>query len=576
MPHDPNNALRVYICHTRADTGFATELLTCLKTCGFSPYFSIGVQDQLRPPKEIIDNQISDCDTVLFILSPDALNDRNATDELETAYLKGKRIYLIPIKPISASEAPEALLELPFVSFHSNTSFASNLDTLVNKLNANKEWIQEHTRLHRLANNWHKNKKSKSLLLFGREIDAASNWRKTKPDNALRITSIQDSFINTSLETYHNSVNRKSAKPSLLKTFLTAASICTMGFLGIQWHTSQQENKRLITELNNTSESIDHLESIQTRLYADIRLSPEQNTNNLLSRVPGWYPRTTSHLGSVARIQLFNPNDELEEYTGLILSGELFGKAYQNKSYILTPTFNRTDSSPLISLNEQNQSNIHNVSAEFHFIADKDSEQILSAVVDSSPTQDFAVYLPALYGETQFAARGTLWQSRIRDGGRAAFSLHEITTPLPAGGRPLSISDIDCQKFSRIKSLGTRQNPNSAQQLDPIGIITLSPSLENSSSDTRNKHIGYATLATSRLASEEHFSHVTYEKDVVLPETGAAVFNLLTGKIIALHLGTTPTSKRLFEGVTIASLINEVRADLSVPTSNLNSVCESE
>lgn len=579
MPHDPNSALRVYICCTRADTGFATELLTCLKTYGFDPFFSLEDPNLPQPPKEIVDDQISDSDTVLFILTPDALNDARATGELETAYLQGKRIYLIPIKQISASEAPDALLELPFISFHSNTSFASNLDTLVNKLNANREWIQEHTRLHRLASNWQKNRKSRSLLLFGRELDAASQWRKNKPENALRITSLQDSFIAASLETFHNSAaRRKSGAPSLLKTFLTAASIFVMAFLGIQWHSSEKENTRLIGELENTNKTKTHLEAVQTRLYADVRLAPTPGTSELLTRIPGWYPRTTSHLGSIARIQLFNSNNLSDEYTGLILSGELLGEAYKDKAYILTPTFNRSDASQLIASSEPENSNIHNAVAnqEFQIIAAENSEQILTAVVDSSPARDYPVNLPALYGDTEFLAHGTLWQSQIKNHDQAAFSLHEITSPLPPGGRPLSFSDIDCQKFSRIKSLGRQQNINASKMLDPIGIITLAPKLENVSNETRASKLGHATLATSRLSSEDQLSYITYEKDVILPETGSAVFNLVTGKIMALHIGSTASTDGPFEGVSLVSLLNEVRADLSVPTSNLNSVCESE
>ncbi len=578
MIDTPSNALRVYICCAQADLSFANELLTGLTTCGFEVITSFNPASLPAPPKLEIEDRIATSDTVLFILTPDALNDSKATSELEDAYNMGKRLYLIPIKPISSGDAPEAMLQLPYVSFQGDTSFAQNLATLVAKLKTNHSWVQEHTRLSKSAIKWLNHGKAHSLLLFGRELDRAMSWRANKPQTSSHITKLQDAFINASLAAY-KSKSEKKQRAGFGKFGLTliAAGICACAYFGVSWQETKKLNFELSEKLSSTTQLNNQLEAVQTRLYADMRLAPSSNTDGVLTHISGWYPRASSHAGSVARIQFPTEQSSIPhetQYTGLIIAGELLGEAYRDKNYILTPTFNLADS-PLndgLLASNSPQAPTVNDNANFHFVANRTSERVLLAVVQPSSNESYDIQLPALHGSKQIQAMGTAWQSQLKNGDRPAFSLHQIPDTLPTGARAISISDIDCQKFTRIKSLGRAQAEDLNTQFEPIGIFSLAPTIQQNQDFSIPSNLGYATIEISNLQSETGRSHVIYKRGTITPETGAPVFNLTTGKIIALHIGESSSAEN-FEGVSLESLLNEVRADLSSPTSNINSIC---
>ncbi len=575
MIDTPSNALRVYICCAQADLSFANELLTGLTTCGFEVITSFNPASLPAPPKIEIEDRIAASDTVLFILTPDALNDSKATSELEDAYNMGKRLYLIPIKPISSGDAPEAMLQLPYVSFQGDTSFAQNLATLVAKLKSNHKWVQEHTRLSKSAVKWQNHGKAHSLLLFGRELDRAVSWRANKPQTSSHITKLQDAFINASLAAYKNKSDKKQ-RAGLGKIGLTfvAAGICACAYLGVNWQETKKLNFELAEKLSSTTQLNDQLEAVQTRLYADMRLAPSSNTDGVLTRISGWYPRASSHAGSVARIQFPEEQSKGNQYTGLIIAGELLGEAYRDKKYILTPTFNQADTSSnddLLASNAPPAPTV-NDNGNFHFVANRTSERVLLAVVQPSSNESYEIQLPALHGSKPMQATGTTWQSQLKNGDRPAFSLHQIPDTLPTGARAISIGDIDCQKFTRIKSLERAQAEDLNTQFEPIGIFSLAPTIQQNQKFSIPSNLGYATIEISNLQSETGRSHVIYKRGTITPETGAPVFNLTTGKIIALHIGESSSTSN-FEGVSLESLLNEVRADLSSPTSSINSIC---
>lgn len=583
MTYDPNDTLRVYISCARADISFASELTTSLNTCGFDTRCAHNISSKQGKPtpstsRAEFEDRISDSDTLLFILSPEALDDHGATSELEDAYNMGKRIYLIPIKQISSSEAPPALLKLPFVSFHNQTSFADSLSTLVSKLKNHLPWVKEHTHLARMAAKWNNHGKASALLLFGKELDRASSWLANKPEKSSQVTKLQDEYISESLKAYQKKSSKgTSAKFSKIGLLAMAASFCAIVYLGLQWKTHQTLNGELERQLTTLQQENQHLADVQTRLYSDVRLAPHSNKNGLLTQIPGWYPRAASHAGSVARITYpgqRDSNTSSQDFTGVLISGEMLGSAYTDKTYILTPTFNRVAKKSNDKFIAESDSNLRR-NVNFHLATKRPSERVMLSKVETHPDANYHLKLPALHDKTNINAQKVIWQSQIKNGDQPAFSLHQITTTLPLGGRALSFGDLDCQKFSRIKSLGRQEEISINKRYDPIGIFSLAPIEKDYDDYSPFSSHGYATLEISNLASEGGLSHINYEQGSILPETGAPVFNLTTGKIIALHIGQSSTSEDYFEGVSLVSLLNEVRADLSVPASKLNSVCES-
>ncbi len=580
---DPNDALRVYISCAQTDGAFATDLKTSLSTCGFLARTSLDIHDQ-SASKADIEDRISNSDTVVFVLSPNALADDNARQELDDAYNMGKRIILTPIKPISADDAPAAMLQLPFVSFQADTSFASSLANLVELLKRDIQWLQEHTRMGHLAAKWKNHGKSRALLLFGKELDRASSWLANKPDNSANLTHLQEGYITASINALNAATTNQPVQSApKFSVFAIAVLTCGLGFLGYQWQLTTKQAASLEELLYSAQLTNRHLESVQSRLYSDVRLAPSTNTNEILSHISGWFPRAASYAGSVARISLptehtedkASENVKTRDFTGIILDGELLGQAYKNNTYVLTPTFDyalrNKDDDVLISNNFPSPRDYLREYVNFEQLADDDSERVMLAVVESKPHLNFQLELTALHEKKSINTHGIAWQSQLKKGDLPAFSLHEITSPLPSGGRALSFGDIDCPKPERIKSLGLEQEANLKKRFAPIGVFSLA-AIDGDKKDLLSD--GFATLDISTSTNEIGANYVTYERNQSYPETGSPIFNLVSGKMIALHIGPSPTIKDSFEGISLVGLLNEVRADLSSSASATNSVCE--
>ncbi len=588
MSNDPEHLLRVYICCARADLSFATDLMTGLNTCGFDARTSYPDTDIPASPTALSQTEQEDrvlySDTIIFILSPNALQDTSATRELEMAYYMGKRIILAPLQRISASEVPDPMLQMPFVSFQEDKSFAVSLSQLVSKLKLDLPWVKEHTRISLLARKWDKHGRSPTLLLYGKDLQRCTSWANNAPPNAPPIPKLEESFLAASQSAYNESAAKvHTNSPSKISLLAISALAAITILIGIKWHSTNQRASALEDELQIASGKVSHLEDVQTRLYSDIRLHLSSDSVGFLSNIQGWYPRAASHSGSVARIA-FPPSalnaDQAQKFTGIIVAGELLGEAHQNKSFILTPTFNRSARNDLIaSTPEIRHSPLQN-NANFHLASEKNTERVMLAIAEPVSKNTFSLDLPALHGDPSLTAQNAIWQSQVQNENQSAFSLHEIEGVLPLGARAISYGDLDCRKFSRIKSLEQDLTVDVDTSFEPVGIMALAPSHLDTTAAAKNQSSRlkitqqFATLQITKMKSDQNTSYISYNSAATLPETGAPVFNLTTGKIIALHIGQSPTSSETFEGVSLISLLNEVRADLSVPTTNLNSVCE--
>ncbi|MFC7291813.1 toll/interleukin-1 receptor domain-containing protein [Hirschia litorea] len=588
MSDDPEHTLRVYICCARADLSFATDLMTGLNTCGFDARTSHQATDIPPSPEALSkaeqEDRIANSDTIVFVLSPDALQEGAATTELEMAYHMGKRIFLAPIRQISSSQAPDAMLQMPFVSFQGDTSFAVSLSQLVSKLKTDIPWIKEHTRIALLANKWNKHGRSSTLLMYGKDLQRATSWARNIPKHFPPITKLEEAFLAASQKAFNDSIARaRKPGPSKLSMVAISALAAITIFIGIKWQGANQLATSLQNEIDLISNKNSHLEDVQTRLYSDIRLKLSSEEDSFLSDIQGWYPRAASHAGSIARIT-FPPTstnaNQAQQFTGIIVAGDLLGQAYQGKSFILTPTFNRSAQDDLIASHFDSRQQTPKSNANFHLASETLSERVMLATVEPVSNDTFNLELPALHGDPRLLAQDSIWESQVQNGNQSAFSLHEISNTLPQGARALSFGDLDCRKFSRIKSLDQSLPANTESDFEPIGMMALAPAQQGFSSARGHASSGlkntqpFATLQISKMKSEQNTSYISYNAATILPETGAPIFNLTTGKIIALHIGQSQTDPDTFEGVSLISLLNEVRADLSVPTSNLNSVCE--
>src|SRR5262249_27363145 len=159
----------------RKDEAFAQELVAGLQFAGFEPYLdkhdiSAGEDWELR-----LGRLIETADTVVFIISPGAVESKRCAWEVERAEVLRKRLLPLVWRPVEQAKAPASLQRLNYIYFDKPHSFAPSLAALASALTTDLDWMREHTRLAELALRWNVRGRAPALLIRAEELAAAKD-----------------------------------------------------------------------------------------------------------------------------------------------------------------------------------------------------------------------------------------------------------------------------------------------------------------------------------------------------------------------------------------------------------------
>jgi len=193
--------LKVFISYSRKDSAeFADELVSGLELVGFAPFLdrhdiAAGEDWEAR-----LGGLIEQSDTVLFVVSPEAVKSERCVWEVDRTIELSKRLLPVIFKSVPEHEIPKTLSRLQFVRFDTGRGITRPLAELAEALRQDLDWVREHTRLGELARRWDGRKHPESLLLRGDDLDAAKAWMTARKVGAPEITDAQRALINASEE----------------------------------------------------------------------------------------------------------------------------------------------------------------------------------------------------------------------------------------------------------------------------------------------------------------------------------------------------------------------------------------
>src|SRR3954447_986444 len=110
--------LKVFISYSRKDSSdFADELVAGLEFGGFAPFLdrhdiAAGEDWEAR-----LGSLIGQADTVVFVVSPEAVKSKRCEWEVEKTVALSKRLLPVIFKPVPEADIPEQLRRLHFVRF---------------------------------------------------------------------------------------------------------------------------------------------------------------------------------------------------------------------------------------------------------------------------------------------------------------------------------------------------------------------------------------------------------------------------------------------------------------------------
>jgi hypothetical protein len=196
--------LNVFISYSRDDLKFADQLRAAL--LGY--YFTITIDRESISPgedwKQRLGLLIRDADTIVFVLSPSSTRSPVFQWEAREAASLNKRLLPILCRPLDDAAPPPELAALQYTYFYEQpkfpgTGFGTGLNSLRLALNADPEWLREHTRYLRLAKEWEEvGKPSDRRLLSAADISLANKWIADQPEKTAPPIDLQLEFIKAS------------------------------------------------------------------------------------------------------------------------------------------------------------------------------------------------------------------------------------------------------------------------------------------------------------------------------------------------------------------------------------------
>jgi TIR domain len=196
-PASSDSAANVFVSYSRKDARFVDRLEKSLTTRGFSPMIDreeiYAFEDWWRRIEELIVK----ADTIVFVLSPDAVSSEICIKEVKFAASLKKRFAPIVCRPLGTAPVPDELARLNFIFFDDEAHFGEKSDELAQALLTNIDWIRKHTEFGALARRWSQASRrvAKGLLLRPPVLEEAEKWIASRPHNAPQPTKATQTFV---------------------------------------------------------------------------------------------------------------------------------------------------------------------------------------------------------------------------------------------------------------------------------------------------------------------------------------------------------------------------------------------
>src|ERR1700722_279364 len=145
---------KIFISYSRKDMAFVDRLEPALKARGFEPLIDRAEIYAFEDWWKRIEALIGGADTVVFVLSPDAIASEVCAKEVAHAAALNKRLAPTVCRRVDNSAVPEPLRRLNFIFFDDPERFEASTDELADALRTDIDWIRRHTEFGEQARRW--------------------------------------------------------------------------------------------------------------------------------------------------------------------------------------------------------------------------------------------------------------------------------------------------------------------------------------------------------------------------------------------------------------------------------------
>jgi WD40 repeat protein len=194
----------IFISYSRRDSlEFSKQLAIALEAFGYRAIIDLQGISGGEAWQPRLSEMILGCDTVVFVLSPEAAVSPICAWEVEEATRLGKRILPAIPMPLGSVQPPKLLAQLNYTHFYREPSvpdsgFGHGLARLNGALRSDLAWLREHRNILMIADTWDKTGRGPDRLLHGTALADAERWAASRPVTAPELTDLQREYISAS------------------------------------------------------------------------------------------------------------------------------------------------------------------------------------------------------------------------------------------------------------------------------------------------------------------------------------------------------------------------------------------
>jgi formylglycine-generating enzyme required for sulfatase activity len=230
-PRTTEQKTRVFISYSRKDMSFADRLEAALKTRGFDVLIDRQEIYAFEDWWKRIEALIGRADTVVFVLSPDAVKSNVALKEIACAMSMNKRFAPIVCRHVEDAAVPDALRRLNFIFFDDPEHFEASADRLADALETDINWIRQHTQYGETERRWAAEGRPNGLLLQSPTLEQAEYWLDSRPRNAPEPTTEIRSYVIASRKRARSSQRIWRLALASTFTFMAATIVVLVGWM---------------------------------------------------------------------------------------------------------------------------------------------------------------------------------------------------------------------------------------------------------------------------------------------------------------------------------------------------------
>jgi hypothetical protein len=185
----------VFISYSRRDKDFVKRLFEALEAHDRDAWVD---WEDIPPTVEWLAEiyaAIEAADTFVFVISPDSTVSEVCGMEIAHAVKHNKRLVPIVCHDVDAKAVPQALAALNWIFFRESDDFDRALQSLIEALDTNLDWVRAHTRLLERAIEWDNEERDASFVLRGRDLEEAEQWLAQGATKDPQPTALQTQYI---------------------------------------------------------------------------------------------------------------------------------------------------------------------------------------------------------------------------------------------------------------------------------------------------------------------------------------------------------------------------------------------